>query len=388
MRRTILGKTLSLLLLGALVPGLLPGQGQEPRTHTVRKGDTLWDLAKAYFGDPFLWPEIYRLNTQVVEDPHWIYPGEVLRLAGGPDVAAVPSTDTPVDSAAADGVPADSAVVPPAEPAGDAVALAPEPEPEEQGGPLFGPPPLDRSGAAELRAYREQSYRLLRRSEFYSSGFLTEGDTLPFGKLLGSVTPQYIGTALRNRPTVFGKVAVVPPADAAYQVGDTLLFVRIDRTIRGYGEVVVPTGMGRVIDAGGPETLVMVIAEYGPIRGGQLVLPAEKFLDPGHVRPLPVADGVEGRLIQGREPRTFKSPQDVVFIDKGRRDGVARGDIFEIWRAPQSGEGRVASTIAEVIARVQVVHVRERTATARVLTVTAPDLPPGSRVRQVAKLPS
>ena len=39
-----------------------------PKTHTVKKGDTLWDLAAKYLADAFRWPEIYRLNTDVVQD--------------------------------------------------------------------------------------------------------------------------------------------------------------------------------------------------------------------------------------------------------------------------------------------------------------------------------
>jgi hypothetical protein len=40
-----------------------------------------------------------------------------------------------------------------------------------------------------------------------------------------------------------------------------------------------------------------------------------------------------------------------------------------------------------VMATLQVVHVRERSATARLLNVISPDIPPGSEARQVAKLP-
>ena len=43
-----------------------------------------------------------------------------------------------------------------------------------------------------LKAYTDQPYRPLRPSEFYSSGFLTENQRLPYGRVLGPVTPQQI----------------------------------------------------------------------------------------------------------------------------------------------------------------------------------------------------
>jgi hypothetical protein len=45
--------------------------------HTIVKGDTLWDLAAHYLGDPFLWPQIWERNPYI-KDSHWIYPGDPL----------------------------------------------------------------------------------------------------------------------------------------------------------------------------------------------------------------------------------------------------------------------------------------------------------------------
>ncbi len=47
--------------------------------HRVVPGDTLWDLAKTYLGDPYLWPQIWERNPYI-KDSHWIYPGDPIAI--------------------------------------------------------------------------------------------------------------------------------------------------------------------------------------------------------------------------------------------------------------------------------------------------------------------
>ncbi len=55
--------------------------GPKPgKTAVVHPGDSLWEIAGHYLGDPTQWRAIYHLNRGILDDPRLIHPGQVLRL--------------------------------------------------------------------------------------------------------------------------------------------------------------------------------------------------------------------------------------------------------------------------------------------------------------------
>ncbi len=400
--------SLALMLLGAAAGPLSAAEAQpvkKPATYTVKPGDTLFSIARQFLGDQALWNQIYQLNTDRISDPSHIVPGQVLRITAAAETAPVPEANAPVAAVPKpvmtppqatakppevakpqEGAKPQEMTKPTPQPERPAVVMEPE-EQEPRNDSLFA----KRKGIdakTALRTYREQPYKPLRKGEFFSAGYLTEGESLPFGQLLGSVTPQQIrNLSERATATMFTEVAVVPPVGAQYQIGDSLLIVQTSEGPTGYGEIVTPTGMVRISGMNGKQAIGTVVSVYGPIRNGQSTIPAEKFFDGGSTRAQPVANGLRGVILAPREARELKHPQGFLFIDKGKRDGVARGDVFEVRRdvAPRPG---ASDTVDELMAVLQVVHVRDRTATVKILNVISPDIPPGTRIRMVGKLPS
>ena len=70
--------------------------GPLPELHVVRRGDTLWDICFFYFNDPWQWPKIWSYNPQIT-NPHWIYPGDLVRLLPRGVFAAAPAAPAPAE---------------------------------------------------------------------------------------------------------------------------------------------------------------------------------------------------------------------------------------------------------------------------------------------------
>lgn len=51
--------------------------------YEVVKGDSLSKIAKAHYGDPMKYPQIFEANKPMLTHPDKIYPGQVLRIPQG-----------------------------------------------------------------------------------------------------------------------------------------------------------------------------------------------------------------------------------------------------------------------------------------------------------------
>ncbi len=52
----------------------------EVQYYTIQKGDTLYGVAKEFYGNGMKYPEIFEANREVIEDADKIYPGQKIRI--------------------------------------------------------------------------------------------------------------------------------------------------------------------------------------------------------------------------------------------------------------------------------------------------------------------
>ncbi len=379
---TFLSSLVALAAAGSLLPAATmqaqdtsppAGTLQTPTVHVVVDGETLWGLAMQYLGDPYLWPQIYRMNTLVVEDPHWIFPGEELRLE--------PLEETEGDPGLIEELPEAQEVEPP-------TPIAPRPPPTETAPTVFLPDRDTGSGLASRRTSAVYRYRTLRSGDFHSAGFLTEEELIPWADVLGNAgRPTLRNLTASSSAHIFEEIELVAPESAVYQVGDSLLVAQMSRQVRDWGWVVVPTGIARVTSVVGSNARAEVVTQFGRISDGQVAMPLEHYYDPGDIVPVPVESGLVGEVIAIRDITAVPNHRDVAFINLGASDGVALGDIYEVLRPIGHDESAVTSD-TEQVALLQIVHVREHSASGLMVNIRDLGTGAGAEVRLVRKMPS
>lgn len=95
---------------------LATGEQVQLESYTVRKGDTLWDIAGVKMGNPNNWPILFALNKDKIKNPDMIHPGQVLTVPTRMPAAApaAPAVGQPVDMS-----PAAEEPIPPQVPAAE-----------------------------------------------------------------------------------------------------------------------------------------------------------------------------------------------------------------------------------------------------------------------------
>ncbi|HKP77314.1 MAG TPA: LysM peptidoglycan-binding domain-containing protein [Longimicrobiaceae bacterium] len=313
----------------------------EGRVHVVRPGDTLWDIARQYLADPFLWPDIFRLNTDVVRDPARIYPNE--RLVLPPGVRAV----------------------------------------SNEGRTVF----YDDSNTRDRTVLdaEQAPHSIVREGDFYSSGYLAHNDEVsPLGRVEEVVSPTVV--PLERQPTiqVYDKVFLSLDPRAQVRIGDRVQFLQAGRELRGFGRVWMPTAIATVANVDGTTATAVVIRMFNAVTPGDLVVPVAAFPVDSAARPA-ASSGLQGKIVAFQRVHPVQSNEEIAFLDVGRQAGVKEGDVFEVF-LPRAR--RDWGTRPEIpVGRLQVVKVMNGTASARITHLEQPAIAVGQPVRRIAAMP-
>jgi len=343
--------------------------------HVVKKGDTLWDLAKFYLKDPFRWPEIFRRNTDVVENPHWIYPGEVIRIWGH-EVR---------DEALAH---ADSA--------GEVVShvvTRPAPPPSVSATPsdltVFASPMSQAAAAnANIGVIGRYAGGRVRRGEIEAAPYADRhGGPRNAGRLIASVDrPGIKTTIVQVRYQLNDDLYLDLPRGLAPRVGDLYMSYILGPDLGDNGQVVIPTGTLRIESVGsGQGAVARIIRQYGEIKLEQRIIPAPDL--PFATGALsPVAGGSRGKVVYVHDDPVLPSIGHYVMVSSSARNGVQVGDEISFI---DNSTGREESDPAPpVIAGVgQVVRVTPFAATTIIIRQTQPTIREGMPVRLTGKMP-
>lgn len=262
---------------------------RHPDTYVVQPGDTLWDIASMFLRDPWYWPEIWQINSQVA-NPHLIFPGDILSLAYLDDGSPV------VQLTRGGGL---------------------------EAGPTERLSPRIRSEAIE-QAIPAIPYETLRA--FLSRPSIldpSELDELPYlfahpdGLMSSAGRNVYVRGTDADRGAVFSLV----------HQGDTLIDPD-DGHVLGYQGLYV--GEGRVERSGDPATVFLTETSREAQIGDFLVVEEQPM--PINFFPSAPSDAVEGRIVSVLDGVSIIGQFQVIVLNRGTRDGIQPGHVLSVYQ--------------------------------------------------------
>jgi hypothetical protein len=258
-----------------------------PDSYVVKRGDTLWGIAKVFLRDPWFWPEIWQVNQQI-QNPHLIYPGDTLRLVyvdGRPRITLQRGMER-----------GNSARVLPrvrSQPLEAAVTTIPY----ETVAAFMSKPSV-----LANEQIKSAPYVFATRDNHVVA---SEGDTM---YARGFADPAEMGTHYN-----------------VIRVGDALRDPD-DNRIVGYDGIF--TGSGHVTRSGDPATLIMT-------ESSRETVPGDKLFAGGVDVPLDFIPSspkikVNGRIMAVSDGVTVIGQYQVVVINRGARDGLSPGNVLAV----------------------------------------------------------
>lgn len=258
-----------------------------PNEYVVQVGDTLWDIAATFLKDPWFWPEIWYVNPDI-ENPHLIYPGDVLGLVYIDGQARITNVR----------------------------ASTYRMSPQARVTPL--------SEAVTSIPFEDVA-------AFLSSGVVLEksqADALPY--LLETRGDHLIASA-GNEIYVRGITDDAPSTRYnVVHVGDTLIDPDDNRLI-GYHGIMI--GEGSLRRTGDPATVALTSTSQEAVIGDRL-LPAAVDV-PLNFFPRSPSSDIDGRIIHVVGGVTLIGQYQVVVMNRGSSNGLSVGDVLSVF---QSGD--------------------------------------------------
>ncbi len=335
---------------------------ERPATHTVKKGDTLWDLANTYLGDAYQWPQIYQLNKDLIKDPHWIYPDQVFRLPGGS--AATSDSQAGAGLPRADGDDARAEMT------------------------VFNPNRFraQRAGPSALMA--TVSRTAVRPGDYLTSPFMWDiGGPTGGGRLVGTAEPIGVSMTASLRPIQLREqVLVTMPSGMAPAQGGRLLIYRLGPVIQGQGQVVIPTGVVHITSAtDSTHAMGTLTQKFEDVFAAQGAIPLDTLSMAMNVFPTRVEFGIATRVVWVYgSPALVNEGHSLIFAASSAQ-GLVTGDQLSL-RLERAGNA-ADSDADEEIAVAQVTRVTKWGASAIVIDARAAGVAPGVRAQVSAKMP-